>query len=336
MKIVVLAGGLSNERDVSLSSGSLISNALIELGHQVFMVDLFIGADDISEIDSLFIDNKCEKRYYYKVPDSEPDLNELMRKYNSAEFIGKNVLDICKAADIVFIALHGGIGENGKLQALFDIMGIKYTGTGSLGSALAMDKVIAKRLMQSENIKTPDFKVYTKESEIVFEYPCVIKPVSNGSSIGVSMAGNREELEKSVKLAFAYEEQILVEKLIAGREFSVGILDGKALPVIEIIPKSGFYDYKNKYQNGLTNEVCPAEVDYELCEKLQQNALKVHKLLKLGYYSRIDFIADYNNEVYCLEANTLPGMTPTSLLPQEAHSAGISYNKLCGMICCGV
>ncbi len=333
MKIVVLAGGLSPERDVSLSSGCLIANALRESGHRVLLLDVYEGISVVeSDYESLFED-KSGKPYHYKVPDKEPDLEEIKRRNNNRN----NVLEICRSADVVFIALHGAMGENGQLQAVFDVMGIKYTGTGYIGSLLAMDKDLAKKLLRQANIPTADWLTFTgsvSAEEVMKKVglPCVVKPCSAGSSIGVSIVKSVEELEAAIAYAGKVEPNILIEKMIPGREFSVGILDGTALPVIEIIPKQGFYDYKNKYQAGLTEEICPARLSREDTERVQDLALQVHKALRLGTYSRIDFILSQTGEFVCLEANTLPGMTPTSLLPQEAAALGISYVELCNRI----
>ncbi len=338
MKIVVLAGGLSPERDVSLSSGCLIANALLENGHRVLLLDLYKGLDFTGDVDDLFVSGTA-KRFKYAIPDREPDLEKLvLESGHGKSLIGKNVIEICRFADVVFLALHGSIGENGQLQAVFDSFGICYTGTGYAGSLLAMDKALSKELMRFHNLPTADWKVFDTKKDGLdsilkgIGLPCVIKPVSCGSSIGVSIVRDEDELGKAVEYAKKYESRLLVEKMIKGREFSVGILEGKALPVIEIVPGEGFYDYRNKYQPGLTKEICPAGISRELTEKLQDTAEKVHRTLRLGDFSRIDFMVDDDDNVYCLEANTLPGMTPTSLLPQEAKAAGISYNELCEKI----
>jgi len=339
MKIVVLAGGYSPERDVSLSSGSLIANALIENGHKVLLLDLYKGIREYTSADDLFIDRSAAFRYNFTVPKDEPDLPALKAEMNMGdELIGKNVISICRSADLVFNALHGDIGENGKLQAVFDTYGVKYTGTGYTGSLLAMDKDISKQLMQSRGILTPDWIVYDCERDAISKieseigFPIVVKPCGCGSSVGVSIVYDENELENAVAYAAKYEKALLIEKLIAGREFSVGVLDGKVLPVIEIIPNEGFYDYAAKYQKGLAAEICPARIPNNLTAELQAAALSVHRALRLGDYSRVDFIVDKNENAYCLETNTLPGMTPTSLLPQEAAAAGISYNDLCEKI----
>ena len=337
MKIVVLAGGLSPERDVSLSSGCLIANALIENGHSVCLVDLYKGVTD--PFVSLFFDLKSGKKYSYTVPRQEPDLRQLIKEAkNDKSLIGVGVIEICRTADLVFLALHGDIGENGKLQAVFDVYGIKYTGTGYTGSLLAMDKDLSKQLMVKNSILTPPWKLTDIKSDCLREeietigLPCVIKPCSCGSSVGVTIVKGMEALEYAIEYAIKYERCVLVEKMIEGREFSVGILDSYALPVIEIIPKEGFYDYKNKYQKGLAREVCPAVIPDEIANRMKDTALRVHKTLRLGDYSRIDFMLDNEGNFFCLEANTLPGMTPTSLLPQEAAAAGVSYNELCDRI----
>lgn len=333
MKIVVLAGGLSKERDVSLSSGSKVANTLLDNGHDVCLIDLFLG---VETLENVFIDKNNGKKFTYEVTDKEPDLEGLKCKYNTEKHIGKNVLEVCKMADLVFVALHGSCGEDGKLQALFELEGIKFTGTSSVGCALAMDKELSKKLMVADNIKTARWVSLKRNEDINLEkisFPCVVKPCSNGSSMGVSIVETNEDVKDAIEMAFKYEDKILVEEYISGREFSVGVLDNNALPAIEIITNEGFYDYKNKYQAGLVEEICPANIEEDLEKEMSKLALKVHKALHLGYYSRIDFRVDNKGNIYCLEANTLPGMTPTSLLPQEAQAAGISYENLCEMIC---
>ncbi len=334
MKIIVLAGGLSPERDVSLSSGALISNALIESGHDVMLLDLFLGTEN-KNIEPVYKNKSSDFKFSFHVSEHEPDLNALRESVDFCGEIGNGVIELCKEADKVFMALHGAAGENGQLQALFDLNGIKYTGTGYVGSLLAMDKDISKRIMRDNGILTADWKYVNLKEENDFcnvKYPCVVKPCSCGSSVGVTIVENPSELSDAIEFAKKYEDSVIIEDKIVGREFSVGVLDSKALPVIEIKPLSGFYDYKNKYQQGLTKEICPADISRDIESLLQNNAERVHRSLRLGFYSRVDFIVDKNGKAYCLEANTLPGMTPTSLLPQEALAAGISYNDLCGKI----
>lgn len=335
MNIIVLAGGLSPERDVSLSSGSLIANALIQKGHRVFLLDPLVGSD--TGFDGLaFLSRDSRERYSFEVPREEPDLAALRRKY--PEPLGKNVIGICQRADVVFIALCGAAGENGQLQGLFDLHGIRYTGSGYLGCALAMDKDISKKLALLEKIPTAQWKTYSLSetgAEAIIartETPCVVKPLSCGSSVGISIPGDRGSLAVALKAAEKYEATVLIEEKIEGREFSCGVLAGKALPLIEIKPKAGFYDYQNKYQKGLTDEICPAPIDGALSDRIRDYALRMHGALRLGYYSRSDFILRPTGEVMFLETNTLPGMTPTSLLPQEAAADGIPYDELCDLI----
>lgn len=332
--IVVLAGGLSFERDVSLSSGSLVANALIKNGHRVVLVDVYKGIKvNSTNFDPLF---RHDQNYSHKVEQEEPDLEQLIAENNNRlEEVGEGVIEICKRADIVFLALHGSIGENGKIQALLDLYKIPYTGSGYLGSAIAMNKDLSKRLLKQAGIKTPDWITLNTSSDPIdikqINFPVVVKPCSNGSSIGVSITNNQDELLDAIASAKIYEEVLVIEKYVKGREFSVGVLGNEALPPIEIIPKEGFYDYKNKYQAGASTEVCPAKINKELTKELQSIALAAHKTLGITKYSRIDFMYD-GKDFYCLEANTLPGMTPTSLLPQEAKAIGINYNELCERI----
>lgn len=336
MRIVVLAGGLSTERDVSISSGILVASALREKGHEVVLLDVFTGYEqNICDIDALFKQNYSftdKANVGEKVSDfSEVRENRLNK---SDRFIGTNVIEICSEADITFLALHGGEGENGQLQATLDLLGIKYTGTGYLGSALAMNKGLTKGVFVQNKINTPAGEIFksAEDAKSWSIFPCVVKPCSGGSSVGIAKAENEEEYTLAVKDAFRYENEIVVEQFVKGREFSVGLLGGKALPPIEIIPKSGFYDYAAKYQAGATVEICPADIDEQTDRKLRDSAVAAYNALHLDSYARVDFLVDENGEPFCLEANTLPGMTPTSLLPQEAAVEGLNYADLCEKI----
>ncbi len=338
MDIVVLAGGLSTERDVSMQSGKRITDALRRHGHRVILVDVFMGyGDEECDISDFFEREKEISLEVGQIPTEAPDLEAVRasRKDQSDSFFGPNVIALCKAADIVFLALHGADGENGKLQATFDLLGIRYTGNGFMPCALAMDKGVSKHFFYYYGIPCPQgFSIkrasYDREKALDQTiFPCVVKPVGGGSSIGVTIVHDAEHYEEAINEAFKYEEEILVEDYIEGREFSVGVLDGVALPVIEIRPKEGFYDYRNKYKAGATEEICPADLDDETTTQMQLYAERVVAALGLQVYSRMDFIVDGDGEIYCLEANTLPGMTPTSLLPQEADVIGISYSNLC-------
>ena len=336
MRIVVLAGGLSTERDVSISSGILVASALREKGHEVVLLDVFTGYEqNICDIDALFKQNYsfADKA---NVGETVSDLGEVRenRLNKSDRFIGTNVIEICSEADITFLALHGGEGENGQIQASLDLLGIKYTGTGYLGSALAMNKGLTKSVFVQNKINTPAGEIFksVEDAKNWSIFPCVVKPCSGGSSVGIAKAENEEEYILAVKDAFRYENEIVVEQFVKGREFSVGILGGKALPPIEIIPKSGFYDYAAKYQAGATDEICPADIDEQTDKKLRESAVAAYNSLHLDSYARVDFLVDENGEPFCLEANTLPGMTPTSLLPQEAAVEGMNYADLCEKI----
>ncbi len=336
MRIVVLAGGISTERDVSITSGSLVADALRKNGHNVVLLDVFSGYEEADcDIDSLFKENYSFVNEF-GVKETICDIDEVKatRLDKSDRFIGANVIEICSAADITFLALHGGEGENGQLQAALDLLGIKYTGSGYLGSALAMNKGLTKSVLLQNKIGTPAGELFkTKEDAENWKiFPCVVKPCTGGSSVGIAKANNKEEYDAAVADAFRYESEVVVEQFVSGREFSVGVLGGKALPPIEIIPKSGFYDYASKYQAGKTIEICPADIDAETDAKLRAAAVEAFYALHLNAYARIDFIVDKNGDTYCLEANTLPGMTPTSLLPQEAAVEGMNYPQLCEKI----
>lgn len=335
MNIVVLCGGLSNERDVSISTGAGAANALIERGHRVVLVDLYLGCGkDFTTAQAAFEQSqKIDRR---SVAESAPDLDEIraMRPDSDCR-IGPHVIELCRAADITFLALHGEEGENGKVQAMLDLYGVKYTGCGYLGSALAMNKSLSKAMFSLSGIATPPGQTLSRVDDPWrdVDFPCVVKPCSGGSSVGTSVVKSRGEYLPALELAFKYEEKVIVERYIKGRELTVGVLDGKAMPVIEIIPKSGFYDYKNKYQADATLELCPAPIGEAATKRVQRLAEEMAKALKIDVYCRGDFLWDEEtDEMFCLEANTLPGMTPTSLIPQMAREMGMDYGELCERI----
>lgn len=338
MNIAVLCGGISPERDVSICSACKISNALRNKGYKTVVLDLFFGIEGNIGTSDMFKGKDSGIKDIYNIPDNPPSLKEIreMRKDKSDIVFGPNVLEACKSADVVFIALHGDVGEDGRVQATFDMFGIKYTGSNYISCGIAMDKELSKKIVRQEGILTAEWVLIDKKRDAQsykdIKFPCVIKPCNGGSSIGVSIAQKKEELEEAIKEAGKYDCKIMVEEYIAGREFSVGVLNGEALPPIEIIPKIGFYDYKNKYQANLTTEICPADLSKEETDKLKISAERVHKAIGLGSYSRADFIRDKDGNFIFLEVNTLPGMTPTSLLPQEAKAVGIEYDELCEII----
>ena len=334
MKIAVLCGGLSNERDVSVSTGTGAARALRANGHQVVLMDLFLGYDlPFADPDEVFTAEG--ELASAAIGDMSPDLDAVRAMRPDPEcIVGPNVLTICRAADIVFLALHGEEGENGKVQALLDLHGIPYTGSGYLGSAIAMNKGLSKMLFRENGIATPDsITLHRGDAPRDIGFPCVVKPCSGGSSVGTSVVNSSAEYAAALELAFRYESDVIVETYIKGRELTVGVMDGRAMPVIEIIPKSGFYDYKNKYQAGATEEICPAQIGPETTERVQRLAERVFGALMLDAYCRCDFLWDpASGEIYCLEANTLPGMTPTSLIPQMAAAQGMDYGALCERI----
>ncbi len=330
MKIVVICGGRSNERDVSLSTGSMVAGALRKMGHDVVLADACVGVELPCPPAEAFYRNLPIPAH--KITDTAPDVTPFFERREG--FFGKNVLELCREADIVFNALHGDEGENGKLQAAFDMMNIRYTGAGAQGSVLAMNKSLSKLVFHEHDIPTPEEAILHGESadEALKKcewlgFPCVVKPASLGSSVGVSIAYDEKDFRAAIEAASEYEDTIIVERYIRGREFSVGIVGDRVLPAIEIIPKEGFYDYKNKYQPGATMEICPADITPQLKKELERCTRTVFKALGLGAYARVDFMVD-DNGVYCLEANTTPGMTPTSLLPQEAAAAGMDFPAL--------
>ena len=293
MKIGVLFGGKSSERDVSLSSGLAIINACNELGHEVAEFD---PKDDF---DSL-----------------------------SAEI--KNV-------DLVFNALHGGDGENGVISSKLDDLGVKYTGSDEKASAICINKDKSKKIVKTDNYFTPDWVLLKKDDDKIpdisnLSFPLVVKPNSEGSTIGLSIIQDVSKLIDAIQLASNYDENILIESFIKGREITVGIINGESYPIVEIIPTHELYDYECKYTKGMTNYICPAEIDKKLSEKIKKIALDIHKLLKCRHYSRVDFRLDEDNVPWFLELNTHPGMTETSLLPKSAAAAGINFNSLINRI----
>lgn len=341
MKVVVLAGGLSTERDVSLTSGASICRALKERGHRTLLLDVFMGLPNApANLEEVFDLPDSNLKIAEGIKTTEPDLEAVKasREDKSDCFFGPNVIEICRLADIAFLGLHGGYGEDGRLQAAFDLLGIKYTGPDSLGNALAMDKSVTKQIFKMNHIPTPEGTwLYAKSkdkplSDFGLSLPVVVKPCSGGSSIGVYICHTEEDYRAALDASFPQEQCVVIEKYINGREFACGIIDGKALPVIEIVPKSGFFDYANKYQDGCTEEICPANIPEEIEQKMRKATERAFNALKLNVYSRADFLLDDKGNIYCLEVNTLPGMTPASLLPKEAAYTGIEYPELCDLI----
>ena len=335
MKIVVLAGGTSTERDVSIVSGTGICGALRQKGHQAILVDVFCGQEEVDWEDPFPAEYDVEKAAAY-IRGFNLQMAEL--KKTRKNFFGPNVIDLCKKADFVFLGLHGANGEDGKLQGAFDLMGIPYTGTGYLSSAMAMDKGVTKAMFQMRGVPTPAGKAMKKKDrvetpqELGMDFPVVVKTCCGGSSIGVYIVDNQEDYTKALDGAFTYENEVVVEEFVEGVEYTVAVVDGKAYPVVQIVPVQGFYDYENKYQPGAAKEVCPAEIPPEWEKAVGKAAETVYEALGLTVYSRADFIVTEDGTPWFLEINTLPGMTPTSLVPQEAAAIGLDYAGLCQRI----
>ena len=338
MNIVVLSGGLSIERDVSLCTGSLVAQALIRKGHNAVMVDA---------IQDYIIADKDYKKYIetcrdreaktYSVGKEAPDIKNIRTKVEAKGYgiFGKNVINLCMASDMVFMALHGGEGEDGRIQATLDMFGVKYTGSNSLGSAVAMSKRYSKQIFETNEILSPQYKTileadYTDDLIDNTRLPCVVKTSGGGSSLGVYIAQTKTDLKNAIDEAYKLEDTVIIEEYIKGVEYTCGVFNSQGLPIVEIIPNEGFYDYEHKYQAGATVEICPAPTLTESqAFEMQHIAVQAHNALDLDVYSRADFIVDKDGNMYCLEVNTLPGMTPTSLLPQEAADIGIDYDELC-------
>lgn len=333
MKIVVLAGGVSTERDVSLVSGKNVYEALKSKGHQVVLLDVYLGYKGSTE--KIFERQTDWAAEIHSVGADNPDIEEIKRlRGNDKEFFGPNVINLCREADVVFMALHGENGENGKIQAAFDLLGIRYTGTDAMSSAICMNKQVAKELMAYNGIPVPKGMHITAGGDCsnTVGYPCVVKACNGGSSVGVSICHDETEYAAGVEEAFKYDTEAVVEEYIKGREFSVCVMDGEALPIIEIAPLQGFYDYKNKYQAGATVETCPAELDEIKAKEMSAYATRAFAALRLKGYARMDFLMNEEGKLFCLEANTLPGMTPTSLVPQEAKVIGLDFADVCEKI----
>jgi len=335
MKIVVLAGGLSTERNVSLASGTAVCQALRGNGHRAILVDLFLGlASCPAELESLFDapDGLCAQTTIEAVA---PDLSKVRALREDQSLFGPHVLEICALADIVFLGLHGRDGEDGRVQAAFDLFGIPYTGSGYLASGLAMDKAMSKRLMDAGGIRTPKWILLHLTKEGIprllekLSVPCVVKTTGGGSSLGVYLPETREALEAALYDVLRFGDEVLVEERIRGRDLTVGVLGDRYLPPVEIISNTKYFDYEAKYQTGASQEICPANISEKAAKEAGEMALALHRALGLEVYSRADFVLDRNDVPWCLETNSLPGMTPASLVPKEAAAIGMSYAELC-------
>jgi D-alanine-D-alanine ligase len=325
MKIAVLFGGTSEERNVSIASAAQIVPALRGLGHDVIAIDTATGR----------LSSDSEKKLLTAGIAPEPPSGSSLAQMRDSALSMTNASDM-RDVDVVFLALHGGAGEDGRIQAVLDLAGLAYTGSNHIASATAMDKDLSKRLFRAAGVPTAGWLMAPVLAHDVSEglgWPVVVKPNKQGSTVGLTIVRNAPDLAAAVALAGRYDNEVMVEKFIPGRELTVGILDGSALPVGEIIVKGEIFDYQAKYQQGGAQEVFPADLSPQAAAKLQELALRAHNALKLGVYSRIDFRMDPQGDFWCLEANSLPGMTSASLLPQAAKVAGIDFPKLCERIC---
>lgn len=326
MRIAVLFGGTSSERDVSIASGAQVYRALRDAGHEVIAVDTARGALAPAEEQKLLASGVAP------VPPSEEELAALRRSSPTAIAETAEM----RGVDVIFLALHGGTGEDGTIQALLDLFGLPYTGSGMRGSANAMDKDVAKRLLRVAGVPTADWLMAPVDTETVTRelgYPVVVKPSKQGSSVGLTIVKRPEELQPAIVQAFHHDDEVMLERFVPGRELTVGILADRALAVGEIIPKGEVFDYESKYQAGGATEIFPADLTEEQTRRVQELGLAAHRALKLDDYSRVDFRLDPAGDLWCLEVNTLPGMTAASLLPKSAAAVGISFAELCAEIC---
>ena len=325
MKIAVLFGGTSSERDVSIASGSQVVKALREAGHDVIAVDTATGV----------LNEQDEKRLLNAgVAPAPPDQATLGQLSGTATTILQSAA--LPEVDCIFLALHGGTGENGTVQALLDLLGVPYAGSGLLGSAVAMDKEISKRLFLAAGVPTPEWLMAPAtplEVEEKIGWPAIVKPSKQGSTVGLSIVKKPEDLQRAIDEAFRHDDEVIIERFIPGRELTVPILGSDPLPVGEIIVDREIFDYETKYQAGMAQEIFPAYLTDQQTMEVQALALKAHTALKLGGYSRIDFRLDPDGRFWCLEANTLPGMTAASLFPKGAAAAGMTFPEVCDRIC---
>jgi len=329
LKVLVLMGGISAERDVSLASGEAIVKALKSAGHKVIALDTAKGQNLLPDTGKYIPEG---------VKTKPPDTAQLEKKGKELALKAIDSFDFSEV-DVIFVALHGGQGEDGTIQALLDMTGKSYTGSGVLASALAMNKAMSKKIFERDGILTPDWflvegsdlsdlSAITNRIQNDLGFPCVVKPNDQGSTVGLSIVNEKGELKKAFDLAKKYSRQTLVEKYIPGRELTVGVLGNQALPVVEIVPEHGVYDYECKYTSGKSKYIAPAEIPEDRAKEIQAIGLKAFKALDCEGYARVDFRFGEDGRFYCLEVNTLPGMTAHSLVPKAAKPVGIDFPEL--------
>ncbi|HYF01969.1 MAG TPA: D-alanine--D-alanine ligase [Patescibacteria group bacterium] len=332
MNIAVLLGGISSERNISLLSGRAITRALREKGHSVKAIDPMRGAD------GLMTDEELDQVKAAEITAAE------LKKFDPRKLMECINSDLFNDVEVVFIALHGKYGEDGSIQTLLELRGIPYTGTNVLSSAIAMDKNMSKMLFASGGVSTAPWIAITREqfedmdliSEIRGELgrDLVIKANDQGSTVGMYIVKNahQDEIKEAIAKAGDFSDMVLIEKYIAGRELTVPVVGDEALPIIEIIPHEGFYDFTNKYTKGNTEYVCPADLSADVTDFVQNLAIAAHRSLGCSVLSRVDFRLDEDNQPFCLEVNTIPGFTETSLVPKAAKEVGIEFGDLCEQI----
>lgn len=325
MKVAVLMGGTSDERDVSLASGAQVASALREAGHEVLAVDTVFG----------LLSAETEAALVSSGVGQFPPLAASLVAMDEGETVGLVRSPALAAVDVFFVALHGGSGEDGTIQSLLDIAGVPYTGSDRLGCSLAMDKEVSKRLLRAAGVPTPDWLVGPVTADQVEEelgLPVIVKAASGGSSLRLVLAHDRSELDVAIAQSASWDDTVLFERYHAGREFTVGVVGDEAYPVGEIVPEHEIFDYECKYQPGKAREIFPAAISPDLSQRLRALALRAHGALRLRDYSRVDFIVDDTGAPWCLEANALPGMTANSLLPKAAEASGTDFPTLCDRI----
>jgi D-alanine-D-alanine ligase len=328
MKIAVLFGGTSEERDVSIASAAQVIPVLRSLGHEVIAVDTAVGR----------LEGAAERKLLDSRVAPVPPSDQSIATLRSSALINPATSIDPRSIDVVFLALHGGAGEDGRVQAMLDLAGLAYTGSNHIASATAMDKDLSKRLFRAAGVPTADWLMAPASADVVgaqLGWPVVVKPNKQGSTVGLSVVREAGKLAAAIEVGLRYDDEVMIERFVAGREFTVGILAGEPLPVGEIIAPGEVFDYQSKYQVGGAREVFPAEIPAAEAATLQRYAVAAHHALKLGAYSRVDFRRDATGGFWCLEANSLPGLTATSLLPQAAKAAGLDFATLLAKICAG-
>jgi len=326
MRVAVVLGGTNEERNVSLATGRAVIAALRERGHEIVAVDPAHGAVPPEE----------ETRMLGGAVGADPPgLDELARLGRSAVGAALAELPAVRRADVVFLALHGEFGEDGTVQGLLDLAGIAYTGSGCLGSAVAFDKRISKELLVHGGVPTPAWTPAGAAPGEILEslgLPLVVKPSSGGSTVGLTVVRAEDQLEPAIALAARYDDDVLCEEFIPGRELTIAIIDGEALPPVEIIPSHEIYDYECKYTAGMSRYEAPADLSAVDTIRVQDLAVRAYRALRQSSYSRVDFRRSEDGTFWCLEANSLPGLTSTSLVPKAAAAAGITFPDLCERI----